>query len=349
MIAGPRTPDRARTMFVPRFAAALVAALVVSPAAAQGAPPPACEGRDLIAKAKAEDPKAYAAFEAEARAVPNAEGLLWRIAPKDAALAPSYLFGTMHTTDADLVTLSAPVRAALQDAKTVAVEIADANGAAAQAEVVAYVTRNALDLSGRGLEGLDEAQRKEVGRRIAENGLPASVASSLKPWFLGITLQVSACETKRMAQGLPTIDFAVERIGRENGAKIVGLESVTEQLDAVSKIPEETARRMIRDTVATPEAGGDLQTTTLSLYRARRVGWYLAMKGGLFGAGFDVDAYADFMAELVDRRNTLMAERSEALVAGGGAFIAVGALHLPGPKGLVELYRQAGYAVEKVW
>ncbi|GLK54983.1 uncharacterized protein YbaP (TraB family) [Methylopila capsulata] len=331
-----------------RLAAAFAAALVASPVVAQEAAP-SCAGRDLISKAKAEDPKAYAAFETEARAVPNAEGLLWRITPKAANVAPSYLFGTMHTTDADLVALSEPVRAALKDARTVAVEIADANGAAAQAEVVAYVTRNAIDLSGKGLEGLDEAQRKEVGRRIAENGLPASVASSLKPWFLGITLQVSACETRRMAEGLPTIDFAVERIGRENGAKIVGLESVTEQLDAVSKVPDETARRMIRDTVATPEAGGDLQTTTLALYRARKVGWYLAMKGGLFGAGFDVEAYADFMSELVDRRNTLMSERSKALIDEGGAFVAVGALHLPGQKGLVELYRRAGYVVEKAW
>lgn len=329
---------------------ALVAALLgfgPASALAQDAPK-SCAGADLVAKARVEKPQEYAVFEAEARAVPNAEGLLWRVEGKSGA-APSYLFGTMHSTEADLVSLSAPVRDALGAAKVVAVELADAKGAAAQAEMVAFVTANAIDPSGGGLQGLDADQRAEVERRVAANGLPAALAGSLKPWFLGITLQVTPCETKRMTEGLPTVDFEVERLGRETGAKIVGLETVTEQLNAISSIPDDTARRMIRDTVETKTAGEDLQTTTLQLYRDRRVGWYLAMKGGALGAALDVSAYADFMEQLVDRRNRLMADRSRPLLDGGAAFVAVGALHLPGPVGLVELYRQAGYTVTKVW
>lgn len=332
------------------FVLAAAVALFAGPTLAAA---PDCTGVDLVAKARRDAPAEYAAFEAEARAVPNAEGLLWRVETASGgakgATVPSYLFGTMHTTDADLVALSEPVRTALAGAGTVAVELADASGAKAQAEVIAYVTANALDLSGAGLDGLTSEQRAEVGRRIEETGLPASLAASLKPWFLGITLQVSPCETKRMASGLPTVDAAIERTGRDRGAAIVGLETVTEQLDAVSKIPDETARRMIRDTVATPRAGADLQATTLQLYRDRRIGWYLAMKGGALGPALDVGAYADFMEQIVDRRNRLMAERSKALIERGGAFVAVGALHLPGPKGLVELYRQAGFTVTKVW
>ena len=36
---------------------------------------------------------------------------------------------------------------------------------------------------------------------------------------------------------------------------------------------------------------------------------------------------------------------AEPILAAGNAFIAVGALHLPGPDGLVELLRKAGYTV----
>lgn len=39
---------------------------------------------------------------------------------------------------------------------------------------------------------------------------------------------------------------------------------------------------------------------------------------------------------------------AEPLLTQGGAFIAVGALHLPGKQGLVALLRQAGYAVTAV-
>jgi uncharacterized protein YbaP (TraB family) len=40
-----------------------------------------------------------------------------------------------------------------------------------------------------------------------------------------------------------------------------------------------------------------------------------------------------------------MAERALPFLEEGGAFIAVGALHLPGEAGLVELLRAKGYTV----
>jgi uncharacterized protein YbaP (TraB family) len=43
-----------------------------------------------------------------------------------------------------------------------------------------------------------------------------------------------------------------------------------------------------------------------------------------------------------------MATNAAPILAGGNVFIAVGALHLPGPEGLVELLRKAGYTVTAV-
>jgi uncharacterized protein YbaP (TraB family) len=44
-----------------------------------------------------------------------------------------------------------------------------------------------------------------------------------------------------------------------------------------------------------------------------------------------------------------MAERAAPPLASGGAFIAVGALHLAGKTGLIERFRADGYTVTKVW
>jgi len=52
---------------------------------------------------------------------------------------------------------------------------------------------------------------------------------------------------------------------------------------------------------------------------------------------------------LLGDRNAHMAERAAPLLDHGGAFVAVGALHLSGKGGLVELLRAKGYAVTKVW
>jgi uncharacterized protein YbaP (TraB family) len=55
------------------------------------------------------------------------------------------------------------------------------------------------------------------------------------------------------------------------------------------------------------------------------------------------------MRKLLQDRNAIMAERAAPLMASGGAFIAVGALHLAGKTGLIERFRAMGYRVTKVW
>ena len=52
---------------------------------------------------------------------------------------------------------------------------------------------------------------------------------------------------------------------------------------------------------------------------------------------------------MIDDRNARMAERAGRWLEAGGAFIAVGALHLPGEQGLLERLRAQGYAVEKIY
>ena len=56
-----------------------------------------------------------------------------------------------------------------------------------------------------------------------------------------------------------------------------------------------------------------------------------------------------FLRRFNDARNQIMADRMAERLAEGGAFIAIGALHLPGEKGLLSLLSQRGYSVERVY
>jgi uncharacterized protein YbaP (TraB family) len=56
----------------------------------------------------------------------------------------------------------------------------------------------------------------------------------------------------------------------------------------------------------------------------------------------------EFQRRLILDRNHRMAERMEPWLKQGGAFVAVGALHLPGEQGLISLLRQQGYSVRGV-
>jgi uncharacterized protein YbaP (TraB family) len=85
------------------------------------------------------------------------------------------------------------------------------------------------------------------------------------------------------------------------------------------------------------------------------VGLYLAGDTGMFwpffravlpGAG--QGGYAAFEQTMVTARNRTMAERALPFLEKGKAFIAVGALHLPGEAGIVELLRKDGYTVTRI-
>jgi len=65
-------------------------------------------------------------------------------------------------------------------------------------------------------------------------------------------------------------------------------------------------------------------------------------------AGVKGDGYEGYQRELIENRNRRMRTKSLPLLINGNAFIAVGALHLIGPSGLVALYREAGYTVTPV-
>jgi uncharacterized protein YbaP (TraB family) len=58
---------------------------------------------------------------------------------------------------------------------------------------------------------------------------------------------------------------------------------------------------------------------------------------------------AVFDQRLLYDRNPRMVERMQPQLQAGSAFIAVGALHLYGDKGLLRLLERAGYRVTRVY
>jgi uncharacterized protein YbaP (TraB family) len=64
--------------------------------------------------------------------------------------------------------------------------------------------------------------------------------------------------------------------------------------------------------------------------------------------GLRAEAFASFEQQLVGDRNARMRDAALPLLREGGVFIGVGALHLPGRLGLVEMLREAGFTVTAV-
>ncbi len=118
----------------------------------------------------------------------------------------------------------------------------------------------------------------------------------------------------------------------------------------MSSMRPDVAAALLAVAARDPNMNGDVYATMLRLYRESRPAEILPITDAVGEmSGSERAAEDEFTRLLLVGRNATMAERAAPLLNVGGAFIAVGALHLPGKEGLIERLRAQGYRVTKVW
>lgn len=330
------------------LAALPIAAFFAGPAAFAAAPQDdTCQGSDMLAETKVTNPDVYEQIMAEAAATENAGALLWKI-ERDGR-PTSYLFGTVHLTDDRVTKLSPAVLSALKEAKAVALEVADLSENAT-ATVIAQSAPLAMYSDGRRLDQmLSPSEYESVKNVVSRSGLPADLAALFKPWIVSMILSVSDCERTKVQAGKRVLDMKIAETGKSLGIPVVGLETIPDQLAALAAVPEKQQLDMLRVSLKFAHRTNDLMETLVRLYLDRRIAAALPLQLAMARqVGIGDGAFIGFQQKLLTERNSKMLSVAEPLLTQGGAFIAVGALHLPGKQGLVALLRQAGYAVTAV-
>lgn len=326
---------------------ALIALAIGSTMSAAAAP--ACSGRDLLEQVKEQQPEDYQLILQRAAKVPNGEGTLWKV--ERAGLEPSYLFGTIHLTDDRLTNLAQPVRDALAQVDTVAVESLEAVDPAQMRKMMADNLNLLLLNDGSTLISLlDDDARATVRTALSERGVDLALVSAMKPWMVAVSLAMPACEATRQQEELPFVDRVVAELAKGSGKKLIGLESAQEQFEALNSIPLDVQLEMLVSTAAMSALSEDSFATMAALYRTGQIALINEI-ARLFGErnGMASETFDAFNRPLIDTRNHRMAERATPYLDKGGTLIAVGALHMPGEQGLVELLRQQGFTVSRVY
>ena len=259
---------------------------------------------------------------------------------------PSHLFGTIHLTDDRINALPVAVQLALGSAKRVALEVADLSPQSLGA-AIGRLQKLLVFADGRSLEALLSPQELNIARgAVAKAGLPGAAIATLKPWVVNMMLSLSDCERRRSGAGLQALDLRLGEIAKGRGIPLLGLETLDDQLRAMAAVPENDQLTVLKAGLKLYDRTDDLIETMVRRYLARELGHIWPLQEALWReAGYPPAAFASFQHELVTVRNVRMRDAALPLIAEGGTFIAVGALHLPGQSGLVELFRAAGYKV----
>jgi uncharacterized protein len=309
----------------------------------------ACAGKDLLARLKGTHPDYIATLEREAAALPFNRGKLFRLS-KD-GVPPSHVFGTAHVSDPRATAFTPTMLGTLAASRVVVLELKESEGLGNSnmfegvdpATMLRFTLAKAEERAER---FLTPALMERLEKALPPYGLPAAAARSFRPSMLALTLAVPACAAKDVAAG-KVVDGLIAQSGRKAGKPIVGLETIVEQLAAVSGFPPATERELLATMVKILDHAEDAFEALVARYVAGDIGIVLAWARQTYPVpGVEARMPPEFYVELIDRRNERMAERALPHLKDGGAFVAVGAAHLPGGVGLLKLFEKAGYKVE---
>lgn len=321
-------------------------AFAAGPVAAEDSPA-RCQGIDMLDEMQVKQPALYDKIMAESNATSNAEAMLWKV--EKPGVPASYLFGTMHLSDPRITELPAAAIDAIAHSKSVALEVADlspeavAAAMAKAAGLIVYTDGSSLK------SALSADDYSKVERVVVKSGMPGKLAAMMKPWLVSMLLATSDCERKQIASGKVVLDLRVAAEAKKAGIAVTGLETIEGQLRALASIPDDQQVAILKVELDTIDRADDMMETMVQMYVKRQIGAAMPFQLALAAeSGASPDVFDGFKKALLIDRNAGMRDAALPLLEKGNAFVAVGALHLPGPTGLVTLLRESGYTVTPV-
>ncbi len=297
-----------------------------------------CWARDWAVAAACALALATAPVAADPTAPPFSEGLLWRVSR--AGVQDSFVFGTIHIADPRVNRIAKPVEDALGRSRTLALEL----GAGAVVDPQVFEHEQFRD--GRRLQPLigDEAF-VQVRTELAAQNVPERVIERMKPWAAMMKIARAAPRGEEAS-----LDQRLLAAARARGLKVAPLEWVEEQIAAFDGVPLESQVALLKHTLVhrgALEAGVD---ATIDAWLRRDLA-LLALLSDRLGDRFPGmgQHYWQLTRHIIHNRTILMHHRLFMPLRGGRVFVAVGALHLPGDRGLLGLIARDGYRVTRVW
>ena len=265
----------------------------------------------------------------------RSHGLLWEVSKADTESV--YLFGTIHSEDPAVLQLTEPVQQAFESSQIVVLEML------LDMEAMLYSSTAMLMMDGRLLsELIGEPLFRQVATAIRTRGIQEPVLERMKPWAAAVTLSMPVQETGQV------LDAALYQDALQQNKAVYGLETVQEQLNIFESLSEADQVALLKDAVENFPEIDAMHAELLAAYKQRDLGGLMALNETSMKTG-DQRLAEEFQQNLIVDRNHRMVERMREYLQQGSAFVAVGALHLPGEEGLLNLLEQQGYTVRRVY
>jgi uncharacterized protein YbaP (TraB family) len=262
---------------------------------------------------------------------------MWQVRSKTATV---YLLGSIHYLTKDTYPLDSKIEDAFEKSNVLAVE---ANINNPDQLFFTKFLESAFYPEGDSLQKhLPENTYRLVMKEFDEFGLPAGLIEREKPWFLALTLT----SLELLKTGFdPNLGIDMHFLSNAGKRRIVELESLDFQTRLLAGLTDAEQESFLLFTIR------ELQTMgkeSADLVRAWKSGDAREMES-LLSTGMAKDpGMSSFWDKLLYERNRNMVLKVEDfLKTNDTCFVVVGAGHLVGERGIVEMLKAGGYSVEQ--
>ena len=265
-------------------------------------------------------------------------GLLWRINKE--GVAPSHVYGTIHVADPRVADLPPVVRRHFDAARSLMLEfVPDPYARERFLEASMFLDRQTLE------EKIGAVDFERAVELLGPIGLSREMVNKLKPWGVLLNLR----NPKRTEQGAP-LDSQLLELARARRLPLSQIEGVEEQIFTFDEFPMESQVALLKHSLAHRDELAELADRTLDAYLERDLAAIWRLREQFVARHPQIAAHQAVMTKrVVHDRSVVMAFRMQRELRRGAAFVALGALHLYGEKGVLPLLEEDGYRAERVF
>lgn len=265
------------------------------------------------------------------------KGLLWRITRN--GVPASHLYGTIHVSDPRLEKLPAPVERAFERSRRLMLEfIPDPYARERFLEASMFLDQQTL------LEKIGAEDFERAVAHLAPIGLSREFINKLKPWGVLLNLRDSG------SAGGASHEQRLFDMARARRMPLEQIEGVEEQIFTFDEFPMDSQVALLKHSLAHRDELLRIAERTLQAYLLRDLKAIWAIREEFARRHPQIAAHQAVLTKrVVYDRNVVMAFRMQRALRHGGAFVALGALHLYGGKGVLALLAEDGYAATRLY
>jgi uncharacterized protein len=262
---------------------------------------------------------------------------LWRVSKDDHSL---YLLGSIHYLRRENFPLHKSIIDAFEASERLVFEI-DLNRVSP--DVAQRVTlEKAVYHDGQTLQqNVSQETYRLAEQHAAKLGINMKVMSPMKPWFVALTLVAIKFQQIGLEPNLGVDHYLAER-AKSSGKSTSGLETLEFQIGLLDQLSKRDQESLLRETVVELDL---LDANINKIVQAWLKGDDQSLESLLLAG---MKQFPEVHEKIIVERNRRWVRQIEKILAqDGGSMVVVGAAHLVGKDGVIEMLKARGYTLEQ--